>query len=56
MALKQYEFWFVVGSQDLYGDDVLRQVDEHSRVMVDAWNQDASIPGTVVWKPVVRNS
>ena len=28
MSMKQYEFWFVVGSQLLYGDEVLRTVDE----------------------------
>lgn len=55
-ALKKYEFWFVVGSQDLYGNDVLKTVNEHSKTMVDEWNADASIPCTLVFKPVVRNS
>lgn len=55
-ALKKYEFWFVVGSQDLYGDDVLKTVDQHSKIMVDEWNNDSNIPCTMVWKPVVRNS
>lgn len=55
-ALKKYEFWFIVGSQDLYGEDVLKTVNEHSKIMVDEWNNDANIPCTLVWKPVVRNS
>ena len=55
-ALKKYEFWFVVGSQDLYGKDVLKTVNQHSKTMVDEWNADASIPCTLVFKPVVRNS
>ncbi len=55
-ALKKYTFWFVVGSQDLYGEDVLKTVDRHSRAMVDAWNAAEDIPCTLVWKPVVRNS
>lgn len=55
-ALKKYEFWFVVGSQDLYGEDVLAAVNSHSKTMVDAWNADPSIPCTLVFKPVVRNS
>ncbi|MDF1495672.1 L-arabinose isomerase [Caproiciproducens sp. CPB-2] len=55
-ALKKYEFWFVVGSQDLYGEDVLKTVDQHSKIMVDGWNADPSIPCTLVFKPVVRNS
>ena len=54
--MKKYEFWFVVGSQDLYGDDVLKTVDQHSKIMVDEWNNDSNIPCTMVWKPVVRNS
>lgn len=55
-ALKKYTFWFVVGSQDLYGEDVLKTVDEHSKTMVDDWNADPTLPCTLVWKPVVRNS
>ena len=55
-SLKKYEFWFVVGSQDLYGPDVLKTVDEHSKIMVEGFNKDPLIPGTVVFKPVVRNS
>lgn len=55
-ALKKYTFWFVVGSQDLYGEEVLKTVDQHSRSMVNAWNECADIPCTVIWKPVVRNS
>lgn len=55
-SLKKYEFWFIVGSQDLYGEDVLLTVNEHSKIMVDNWNKDNDIPCTLVWKPVVRNS
>ena len=55
-ALKKYEFWFVVGSQDLYGEDVLKTVDAHAKTMVDGWNADPAVPCTLVFKPVVRNS
>jgi L-arabinose isomerase len=55
-TLKKYEFWFIVGSQDLYGADVLQMVDKHARIMVDGFNSDAAIPCTIVFKPVVRNS
>ncbi|QEY35795.1 L-arabinose isomerase [Caproiciproducens galactitolivorans] len=55
-TLKKYEFWFVVGSQDLYGENVLKTVDRHSQIMIDEWNTDPSIPCTLVFKPVVRNS
>ncbi|TDW25558.1 L-arabinose isomerase [Breznakia blatticola] len=55
-SLKKYNFWFVVGSQDLYGEETLKQVDEHTKIMVDGWNKDPNIIGTIVWKPVVRNA
>ena len=54
--MKQYTFHFIVGSQDLYGADVLRQVDEHSAAMVQGWNADPAIPCRVLWTGVVRNS
>ena len=28
--LRQYEVWFVTGSQHLYGDETLKQVASHS--------------------------
>jgi len=54
--MKQYRFHFIVGSQDLYGEDVLRTVDEHSGIIADGWNADPAIPCPVVWTSVVRNS
>ena len=30
-----YEFWFIVGSQDLYGEEVLRIVDQRAREMAE---------------------
>jgi len=51
MDLKKFEFWFIVGSQDLYGDETLKQVAEHARIMADEFNKDASIAGAVVLKP-----
>ena len=49
--LKKYEFWFVVGSQDLYGTQVLKTVDEHSKNMVESFN--SKLPCKLVWKTVV---
>lgn len=54
--LKKYKFYFIVGSQDLYGEQVLKAVDEHAKTMVDSLNEDASVPCTLVFYPVVRNS
>ena len=50
---KSYEFWFCTGSQDLYGDEVLAHVAEHSKEMVEAFNASGILPYKVVWKPVL---
>jgi L-arabinose isomerase len=50
--LKKYEFWFIVGSQDLYGDEALKQVAANARVMADELAKDPALPGTLVLKPV----
>lgn len=55
-SLKKYKFLFIVGSQDLYGEDVLNKINEHAKIMVDEFNSDVNIPCTVVFHPVVRNS
>jgi len=51
MDLKKHEFWFIAGSQDLYGDETLNQVAQHARIITDDFNKDSHIPGTVVLKP-----
>ncbi|MCA1950958.1 MAG: L-arabinose isomerase [Treponema sp.] len=52
-TLKNYTFWFVVGSQDLYGDATLAQVSEHAKKMVAGMVRDPLLPGTLVLKPTV---
>ncbi|MDR2393668.1 MAG: L-arabinose isomerase [Treponema sp.] len=54
--LKQCEFWFIAGSQDLYGEETLQQVAEHARIMVDAFDRDPAIPGRVILKSVAKSS
>ncbi|HVO40693.1 MAG TPA: L-arabinose isomerase [Spirochaetia bacterium] len=51
--LKKLEAWFVTGSQTLYGKEVLDTVAEHSREIAKALSSSASIPVSVVFKPVV---
>ena len=53
IPLSHLEAWFVTGSQHLYGEDVLQQVADHSRQIAGALNDAASIPVSVVFKPVV---
>ena len=50
---KDYKFWFCTGSQDLYGDECLANVAEHSKKMVEALNQSGLLPYEVIWKPTL---
>ena len=54
--LKQFEAWFITGSQDLYGEETLNQVAEHSQQIVNAFSQAPQIPVKIVFKPVVKSS
>lgn len=56
LDLKQFEIWFVTGSQDLYGEETLRQVDEHSRIISRFFDEKTEIPVRVIFKPVVKSS
>ena len=38
IMMKNYKFWFCTGSQDLYGDECLRKVAEHSAKIVEGMN------------------
>lgn len=53
MSLKQYEFWFITGSQHLYGPETLKEVEKHSRIIADELNKSSAIPCSVVYKPIV---
>lgn len=48
-----YEFWFCVGSQDLYGDEVLKNVREHAKIIVDTLNSKDVLPFSLVLKPTL---
>ena len=41
---KNYQFWFCTGSQDLYGDECLRKVAEHSKIIVEELNKSGVLP------------
>src|SRR5512142_2277899 len=53
MNLKEFQFWFLTGSQDLYGAEVLRQVEEHSRLLSETLNKQ--LPAELVFKPVLKS-
>ncbi len=50
------EVWFVTGSQHLYGEETLKQVDVDSEIIAKALNESDKIPVKVVFKPVVTTS
>lgn len=50
---KEYKFWFCTGSQDLYGDECLAHVAEHSRIIVEKLNESGNLPCEVVLKPTL---
>ena len=51
--LKQYELWFVTGSQHLYGPETIEKVAEHSREIAGGLGASAHMPVSVVYKPVL---
>lgn len=53
MIQKDYKFWFCTGSQDLYGEECLAHVAEHSKIIVEALNASGVLPYEVVWKPTL---
>lgn len=54
--ISQYRFWFITGSQHLYGEETLRQVADHSRQMVSALDADQKIVCPLEFKPVVTTA
>ncbi|HCT92459.1 MAG TPA: L-arabinose isomerase [Lachnospiraceae bacterium] len=53
MVNKKYKFWFCTGSQELYGEECLAHVAEHSRIIVEELNQSNRLPFEIVWKPTL---
>ena len=54
--LNTYEVWFITGSQDLYGDEILKNVAKHSEEIAIALDESSSIPVRVKYKTVVKSS
>ena len=54
-SLGEYEIWFLTGSQDLYGEDTLRQVADHAALVAAGLDDAASVPVRIVFKPVVKS-
>lgn len=55
-CLKEFEVWFVVGSQRLYGKKTLEQVNVHSKEITDFFNEHRGVACKLVYIPVVTTS
>ena len=53
--LKTLEVWFVTGSQNLYGEETLKQVATHSQQIVKELDASSLIPLRIIFKPVLKN-
>ena len=54
--LRQYEVWFITGSQHLYGEETLRQVGDDSRAIAAWLDESQRLPVRVVYKPVLTTA
>ena len=53
MELKKYKFWFITGTQTLYGAEVIAQVEKDSRQIITSLNESSEIIGEIVFKGAV---
>jgi L-arabinose isomerase len=54
--IRQYEVWFITGSQHLYGEETLKKVAEHSGEIARSLGDAPAIPVKIVFKPVVKST
>jgi L-arabinose isomerase len=54
IKLKAYKFWFVTGSQHLYGPETLEQVAKNSMEIAKGIDTAGIVPFKVVFKPTVK--
>ena len=50
------KFWLLVGSQTLYGDDVLRTVDNRAKEMVKYLSESGKLPYELVYKGTAKSN
>lgn len=54
MSMKDYKFWFVVGSQFLYGDEVLQIVAKRAEEMTEKMNKSGVLPCEIIYKVTAK--
>ena len=53
LQMKPYQFWFVTGSQHLYGPETLEEVAGHSKIIVDSFKETGELPFELIDKGIV---
>ncbi|WP_416147381.1 L-arabinose isomerase [Salipaludibacillus sp. HK11] len=53
LKTNKYSFWFITGSQHLYGEEALDEVASHSKEIVEKLNKEANFPYEFVIKPLM---
>lgn len=54
--MKRYEFWFLVGSQFLYGPDVLETVEKRAAEMAEKLSESGNLPYRLVYKATLKTN
>lgn len=54
--LRDFEVWFLTGSQHLYGAEAIEQVGQHSQEIVGGLNDSGRIATNIVYKPVLTTA
>ena len=54
--MKENIFYFITGTQTLYGEEIFKEIDQNSNKIVDFINSDKNNPATLVYKQLVKSS
>jgi L-arabinose isomerase len=56
MDIKKFKFWFIVGSQTLYGQEVLDAVDIRGKEMAEKMSKSGKLPWVLEYKCTVKSN
>lgn len=52
----ELELWFITGSQNLYGEETLKQVAQNSQVITKALHEAENMPVNIIFKPIAKST
>lgn len=56
MNIKEMKFWFVIGSQFLYGEETLKTVEKDALIIAEGLNSSGRLPCEIIYKDTVKTS